>query len=181
MFFISDADLLSKKYSTEPDGDVNDLSEGLTAFPPLSDEITEHTPTTSSKQKANHKYMELVGRRRSSASLAKVCDATTKGRQWAHFVFVKRLEKRDALDMPDNAGNVATREDQKKAKSSGKALLFNQDDDIEDDDEDYAMSENRNRINWENYQNEDGASVMELVALNARHEKYMREKGRYYY
>ncbi|XP_076303603.1 uncharacterized protein LOC143221875 [Lasioglossum baleicum] len=146
--------LLSKKYSTEPDGDVNDLSEGLTAFSPLSDEIAEHTPTTPSKQKANYKYMELVGRGRSYAVLfdnnldaylnkhnlklrnsvtstpgaslfTLLFDTTTKGRQWPQIVFVKRLQERDALDMHDNAGNGMTRRDRKKAKALGQLLLNN--------------------------------------------------------
>ncbi|XP_076662095.1 uncharacterized protein LOC143365629 [Halictus rubicundus] len=219
LVFIPDSYVLSKRYSTEPDGYVDDLSEGFTDLSPLSDEITVYTPTTTSKQKANHKYMELVGRRTSYASLFDndfdsylnenneelhnsvtstpgaslfklLFDMTTKDRQWPQFVFAQRLRKRDALNTHDNGGNGMTKRDQKKAKALGRLLLNSvssrtdedtQDDYIEDDDDDYTKDANKRRMNWEDYQNEDGASVMELIALNARHKKYMSQNDDYFY
>lgn len=91
--------------------------------------------------------------------------------------------------MLDTAGNGITGIDRQKAKALGQLLLNNnknyentQDNYIDDDDVGYSKNENRDKMNWENYQNQDGASVMELIALNARHKKYMQQNdGNYYY
>ncbi|XP_078039524.1 uncharacterized protein LOC144471405 [Augochlora pura] len=209
---ICDSHVLSKRHSTELDGDVNDLSHRLTAVPPLSDEITELTPTTQGKQKANRKYTELVGRptrnvlfdndRASflngneekhrgsvpkfprSPPLKLSPDSTTRERRWPQITFDEQLRERGSSDKNGNAKNGMTRRNQKKAKALGRLLLNNvskkneednQDDYLEDDDDDYSKNENRKKMNWEEYRNEDGgASVMELVALNVRHKTNMQ-------
>ncbi|CAL7943796.1 unnamed protein product [Xylocopa violacea] len=42
-------------------------------------------------------------------------------------------------------------------------------DDYAEDEDDYFKGVNKNIMNWDDYRNVDGASVMELIALNARH------------
>ncbi|XP_012137030.2 uncharacterized protein LOC105662033 [Megachile rotundata] len=75
-----------------------------------------------------------------------------------------------------------SRKKQKKAKALGRLLMNNAAsknyDDIQDDyideDDDYWTGVNRKKMKWEDYRNEDGASVMELIALNARHKTNLR-------
>nr|XP_012137030.1 PREDICTED: uncharacterized protein LOC105662033 [Megachile rotundata] len=75
-----------------------------------------------------------------------------------------------------------SRKKQKKAKALGRLLMNNAAsknyDDIQDDyideDDDYWIGVNRKKMKWEDYRNEDGASVMELIALNARHKTNLR-------
>ncbi|XP_033340932.2 uncharacterized protein LOC117228939 [Megalopta genalis] len=214
LLFISlvsmcDFHVLSKTHSTELYDDANDLSDRLTAFPPLSDEITELTPTIQNKQKANRKYAELVGRPSRNVLFDKEfgslpdenkkkeasefsgsfpfklsLDLTAKKRQWPQIIFDKRLRKRDLSDKNDHARNGISRRNLTKAQVLGRLLLSNvskknekdvQDDYIEDDDDDdYSKHKNIKKMNWEDYRNEDGASVMELVALNTRHKMYMQ-------
>ncbi|XP_076639989.1 uncharacterized protein LOC143351848 [Colletes latitarsis] len=98
------------------------------------------------------------------------------------FLF-QRLQKRSAIDKNDHAGNDASRGKQKKVKALGFLLMNNdstknyediQDDYVADEDDDYSKGVNGKKMNWEDYENEDGASVMELIALDARHKKHRR-------
>ncbi|XP_043258820.1 uncharacterized protein LOC122401027 [Colletes gigas] len=98
------------------------------------------------------------------------------------FLF-QRLQKRSAIDKDDHAGNDMSRGKQKKAKALGFLLMNNDStknyEDIQDDyvayeDDDYSKGVNGKKMNWEDYENEDGASVMELIVLDARHKKHRR-------
>ncbi|XP_017789803.1 PREDICTED: uncharacterized protein LOC108572121 [Habropoda laboriosa] len=105
-------------------------------------------------------------------------DLLNKEETSSRELFNKRLEKRSA-----NNGNTDTKRDiprgkQKKIKALRRLLLNGisnqnnediQDDYGEDEDDDYSKGVNKKKMNWDDFQNEDGASVMELIALNVRH------------
>lgn len=90
----------------------------------------------------------------------------------------KRLAKRNVNDRSVGSRKGMSKGKQKKAKVLGRLLMINaasknyediQDDYVEDEDDDYSKGLSKKKMNWENYQNEDGASVLELIALNTRH------------
>lgn len=108
---------------------------------------------------------------------------TEKGRKWSQHVVDVRLQKRSTVDKDDNVGKGMPIGKQRKAKVLGRLLLNNgsgkndkdiQDDYVDDEDDDYSYRVNKKKMNWEDYQNEDGASIMELIALNARHKTYVQ-------
>ncbi|XP_015438398.1 PREDICTED: uncharacterized protein LOC107193465 [Dufourea novaeangliae] len=232
LFFIFQCNMSTKMYSMVVEDDVNDLSNGLTTFSPLSNEVTKNTYLTLNKQnkhrgslvgkeykpyteirslkisqndgkhkdqatllsfndsavnKSDAKYRSSVITSPSMCLLILLSDSIRKERTLSKHVFDERLRKRNTVDKGDNAINVLSRTKQKKAKALGRLLLNNvsnkndedfQDDYIEDEGDDYSEDENRNKMNWEDYQNEDGATVMELIALDARHKKHMRQTSK---
>ena len=108
---------------------------------------------------------------------------TERERKWSQHVVDIRLQKRSPVDNDDNVGKGMPIEKQSKAKVLRRLLLNNgsgkndkdiQDDYVEDEDDDYSYGVNKKKMNWEDYQNEDGASIMELIALNMRHKTYMQ-------
>lgn len=108
---------------------------------------------------------------------------TERGRKWSQHVVDVRLQKRSTVDKDDNVGKGMPIGKQRKAKVLGRLLLNNgsgkndkdiQDDYVDDEDDDYSYRVNKKKMNWEDYQNEDGASIMELIALNARHKTYVQ-------
>ncbi|XP_076686463.1 uncharacterized protein LOC143378522 [Andrena cerasifolii] len=109
--------------------------------------------------------------------------STERDRKWYQHVADVRLQKRSTVDKDDNVGKNMLIGIQRKAKVLGRLLLNNgsgkndndiQDDYVEDEDDDYSYGVNKKKLNWEDYQNEDGASIMELIALNTRHKTYMQ-------
>ena len=102
-------------------------------------------------------------------------------KSYQHVVDV-RLQKRSTVDKDDNVGKGMPIGKQRKLKVLARLLLNNgsgkndkdiQDDYVEDEDDDYSYGINKKKMNWEDYQNEDGASIMELIALNVRHKTYI--------
>ena len=106
-----------------------------------------------------------------------------RGRKWSQHEVDVRLRKRSTVAKDDNVGKGMLIGKQRKAKVLGRLLLNSgsgkndediQDDYAEDEDDDYSYGVNKKKLNWEDYQNEDGPSIMELIALNARHKTYMQ-------
>lgn len=136
----------------------------------------------------NKKYRN--GTFAAASTLKFLFDPMAGEEKWSRRVFNERLQKRNPADKNDNARTVLSKGKQKKAKALGRLLLKNdsvmkhhediQDDYVEDEDDDYSKGVNKKKMNWEDYQNEDGASVMELIALNARHKKHKRRAHKEY-
>lgn len=100
-----------------------------------------------------------------------------------------RSNKRNGNENRNRNGNGSlnrelSRAKQKKAKELRRLLMLNasnkrveEDQDYYDfdQDDDYYKRANKQKMKWEDYQNEDGASVMELIALNDRHKNYYNQ------
>ncbi|XP_076246506.1 uncharacterized protein LOC143186683 [Calliopsis andreniformis] len=123
-----------------------------------------------------------------NAFLLRLSDLSRKEKWRFQHIFKKKVQKRSAFDEADNRKKGLSKGKQRKVKALGHLLQNNisnkskddpQDDYIDDDDDTYWNSVNRKKMNWEDYQNQDGASIMELIALNTRHKTYMRDK--YFY
>ncbi|XP_054014269.1 uncharacterized protein LOC128895570 isoform X2 [Hylaeus anthracinus] len=157
-----DSHVSAKIHSMILTDDVSDFSRGTTAVSPFSDTpIPTNIPATSNKQEPDHQHEKSLFRKEYETS-------ASNGKK----------EKRNA-DKDDSVG--VPRGKQKKAKELGRLLLNNDstrkyedihDDYFDDDDDDYFKGANVKKMNWEDYQNEDGPSVMELIALDARHKKH---------
>ncbi|CAK9811006.1 hypothetical protein ANTPLA_LOCUS6768 [Anthophora plagiata] len=102
---------------------------------------------------------------------------------WPRELFNRRLKERSINNRDTNMKKDIPRGKQKKIKALRRLLLNRiskkddediQDDYIEDDDDDYSRGVNKKKMNWDDFQNEDGASVMELIALNVRHKSNAR-------
>ena len=118
-----------------------------------------------------------------SPVLSFLSGSTERDRKWSQRVVEVRLQKRSTVDEDDNVGEGTPIGKQRMAKVLGRLLLNNgsgkidkdiRDDYVEDEDDDYSYRVNKKKMNWEDYRNEDGATIMELIALNARHKTYMQ-------
>ena len=115
-------------------------------------------------------------------SLKSIFELSKEGKEWFQQMSDKSLRKRNVGDT-NNRKKIISKRKQKKAKVLGRLLRNNvwiknyediQDDYMEDED-DYSINMSRKKMKWEDFRNEDGASVMELIALNARHKTNMRQ------
>lgn len=130
-------------------------------------EDTEANENRNADWEVNESNSELHHR---SASTSRNSPEKEQTSSWRLFDERSIKRNRQNRSMP--------REKQRKAKVLGRLLMNNaanrndedvQDDYIEEEVDDYFRGVNKKKMNWEAFQNEDGSSVMELIALNARH------------
>nr|XP_031830624.1 uncharacterized protein LOC116426172 [Nomia melanderi] len=130
------------------------------------------------------KFHSSITSSTSSPLFKLLSNSMSKEGKWPKYTLEKSLKKRNAADKDDDLTNGMSKKNQRKANTLRRLLLNNvsnknyediQDNYIEDDDDDYFKNLNKKKMNWDDYQNDDGASVMELVALDVRHKKHMRE------
>ncbi|XP_034186305.2 uncharacterized protein LOC117607127 [Osmia lignaria lignaria] len=139
---------------------------------PLNQEFQNHQNINGLKSN------NLKNHETTATSLKSIFELSKEGKEW----FDKSLRKRN-VDDTNNRKKIISKRKQKKAKVLGRLLRNNiwiknyediQDDYMEDED-DYSINMSRKKMKWEDFRNEDGASVMELIALNARHKTNMHQ------
>lgn len=179
--------LLLAKTRLVRENNIIKLNENSEAY--RNRKLLSQVDDSSSSHQINAKHSTKISQIDPNVPLKKCLTGSSQKKNWKYrYVFYERLQKRSATDN-DNGNKGLSNGKQKKAKALGRLLLNNvsnkndediQDDYIDDDDGDYSDGVNKKKMNWEDYQNEDGSSIMELIALNTRHKTYMQRDESFY-